>query len=172
MRTWRFLSFLLLLTLHCGACSIISKKTRDNAEPPVAFDTLLEQVDAYVGKTVILGGYILEVKNRTGKTLIAVLQAPLTFQDYPTSRARSQGRFLVSHNEFLDPDVYKPDSKITLAGKVIGLSDEAVEMCPSPCLYLESQEIYIKKEIDYDYNDTTDAYDFDDWTSSWERPYR
>ncbi|MFO7740062.1 MAG: Slp family lipoprotein [Desulfatiglandaceae bacterium] len=171
MRTSNALPILITLMLQLSACSIISKEIRDEAEPPVAFKTLLEHVDTYIGKTVILGGYILEVQNRPGRTLISVLQTPLTFQDYPTSSARSEGNFLVAHEDFLDPRVFKTDSKITLAGRVIGLADEQLETCPNPCLFLESREIYIKREIEYDPNHTTDAYDFDDWTSSWERPY-
>jgi outer membrane lipoprotein len=172
MRESKFLLILVLLIVQLSACSIISKEIRDESEPPVAFKTLVARADEYVGKTVILGGYILEVRNLANKTLISVLQTPLSFQDYPTSRARSEGRFLISYKSFLDPDIYKKDNKITVAGTVLGFSNRKIETCPHPCLNLESREIYIKREIEFDYNYTTDAYDFDDWTSSWEKPYR
>jgi outer membrane lipoprotein len=172
MRPSKFYLFLILLTLQLGACSVISKQIRDESEPSVAFKTLVEHADKYVGKTVILGGYILEVENQPDKTLISVLQTPLTFQDYPTSRARSEGKFLVLYKAFLDPEIYKKDIKITVAGRVMGLSVERIETCPIPCLNLESREIYIKREREYDEPSHSGFYDSDDWTSSWGDRYR
>ena len=172
MRPSKFLLFLILLMLQFSACSVISKQIRDESEPSVAFKTLVEHADKYVGKTVILGGYILEVTNQSNKALISVLQTPLTFQDYPTSRARSEGKFLVLYKAFLDPDIYTKNIKITVAGRVVGLSVEKVETCPSPCLYLESREIYVKRESEYDDRSYSGFHDSDDWTSSWEDRYR
>jgi outer membrane lipoprotein len=66
---------------------------------------------------VILGGYILETKNLTDETIVEVLQAPLTFQVEPKSKDLSEGRFIVSHKGFLDPEVYNKDRKLTVANQ-------------------------------------------------------
>jgi outer membrane lipoprotein len=160
------------LIFFAVSCSVISKQVRNEAQPPVALETLVRQADKYAGKTVILGGYILEVENVRGQTLISVLQSPLTFQDYPKSKSQSEGRFLVLHKGSLDPEVYTKDNKLTVAGRVLGLSRDEVDTCPDPCLKLESREIYIKPVIEYDYPSTYDYYDFDDWGSAYQDRYR
>ena len=59
MRTAIFVAIL----LSAASCSVISSQVRKEAEPPVLFKTLVEETVSYIGKTVIVGGYILETKN-------------------------------------------------------------------------------------------------------------
>ena len=129
-----------------ASCSVISSQVRKEAEPPVAFETLMKEANAYVGRTVIIGGYILATENLADKTIILSLQAPLGFRNEPKSRDKSQGRFIVVHKEFLDPAVYRKDRKITVAGYIVGLTTEDDERCPNTCLNIESREIHLWPE--------------------------
>jgi outer membrane lipoprotein len=135
-----------LMVFFTASCSVISHQVRTESEPAVPFETLVEETDRYVGKTVILGGYILETKNLAGETIIEVLQAPLTFRDEPKSKDRSEGRFTVSHKGFLDPEVYSKNRKITVAGTLSGCMVEKVETCK-----LASREIYVWPKYEYGY---------------------
>ena len=132
-----------------ASCSVISNQVRKEAEPPVAFETLMKEADAYVGRTVIVGGYILATEKLADKIIILTLQAPLGFRDEPKSRDESQGRFIVLHKDFLDPAVYRKDRKITVAGYVVGLTTEDDERCPNTCLNIESREIHLWPEHYY-----------------------
>ena len=141
-----------------ASCSVISSQVRKEAEPPVAFETLMKEANAYVGRTVIIGGYILATENLADKTIILSLQAPLGFRNEPKSRDKSHGRFIVLHRDFLDPAVYRKDQKITVAGYVVGLTTEDDERCPNTCLNIESREIHLWPEYfyrgrNYDYGD-------------------
>ena len=140
-----------LIFLSTAACSVISQQVRDESEPPISYRTLLEEADRYTGKNVILGGYILETKNQLGETTIEVLQTPLEFRDEPKAKERSEGRFIVLHKGFLDPEVYSKDRKITVAGTVLGTTIQKVGDHPFPCLQIESREIYIWPQYDRDY---------------------
>ena len=116
LRTAIFVAIL----LSTASCSVISSQVRKEAEPPVVFKTLMEQTGSYIGKIVIVGGYILEAKNLADETSILILQAP-----------------------------YKKGRKITVAGTVVGLTAAKVEDCPNQCLNLESREMHLWPEYYY-----------------------
>ena len=133
----------LALTLLVTSCSVISHQVRSEADPPVPFQALIRDVDKFLGHTVILGGYILETKNLESETILKVLQTPLRFGEDPDLRKRSQGRFMVYHRGFLDPEVYSRDQVITVAGRVIGLALEKIGDEQIQYLKIENREIYL-----------------------------
>lgn len=136
-----FLGALILASLT--SCSVISRDIRSEAIDPLPFQTLVSDADRYIGRTVILGGYILETKNLESETVLKVLQTPLRFGEDPGLRKQSQGRFLVYHQGFLDPAVYGKDEAITVAGRVIGTEVEKIGENRIQYLKIESREIYL-----------------------------
>ena len=145
----RNLLIMLLLLVFSSGCSVMSQRVRNEAMPSMPFYTLLQNGEQYVGRTVILGGYILETENKPNQTLIKVLQAPLAFGEEPRSRDKSQGRFIIVHDGFLDPEVYKKDRRITAAGIITGFEVQDIGMCPYSCLKIKSREIYLWPEYEY-----------------------
>ncbi|MGD8508883.1 MAG: Slp family lipoprotein [Syntrophobacterales bacterium] len=146
------------MLFYTASCSVISSQVRKEAEPPVEFKTLMKEANAYVGRTVIVGGYILATDKLADKSVIVTLQAPLGFRSEPKSRDKSQGRFIVVHKDFLDPAVYRKGRKITVAGYVFGITTEDEVRCPNTCLNIESREIHLWPEYyyqgkKYDYGD-------------------
>jgi outer membrane lipoprotein len=137
------------MLLFTASCSVISSEVRKEAEPAVAFKTLMKEANSYVGRTVIVGGYILATEKLADKTIILTLQAPLGFRNEPKSMDKSQGRFVVIHKDFLDPAVYRKNRKITVAGNVVGLTTKDDERCPNTCLTIESREIHLWPEYYY-----------------------
>ena len=144
MSTIRTTLVTMLMVLFTGSCSVISQQMRTESEPAVPFKRLAQEKDRYLGKTVILGGYILKTKNLADKTIIEVIQAPLNYWDEPKSKDLSQGRFIVSHKGYLEPEVYSKDRKVTVPGNLVGCTSGKVETCG-----IDSREIYIWPENDY-----------------------
>jgi len=141
-----------LIFLLASCSSVISRQVRDESLPALPLKTLVENVRDYRGKTVILGGYILRTENSPGTSTVWVLQTPLDSWQTPTEKDKSEGRLVVSSQSFLDPKIYQPDRRITVAGTIEGLSQEDAGLCVFPCLKLASREIYLWPEItDYDY---------------------
>ncbi len=138
--------FCFLSLLATVSCAVISRQVRSEADPPVPFRTLLDQADQYKGRTVILGGYILETTNLASETILKVLQTPLRMGEEPESRDSSQGRFLVYCNGFLDPAVYAKDRAVTVAGRVIGSAVEKIGAKRVLYLKIENREIYLWPE--------------------------
>lgn len=89
----------------------------------VSFAQLLENPDAHVGKTVVLGGQVLQAKRLADATRIEVLQLPLGDSERPASqRTSSQGRFLAFEKTFLDPATLSDQPQVTIVGEVTGLA--------------------------------------------------
>jgi outer membrane lipoprotein len=174
-RRSRSLGVYILLFLLLGgftACApAISKKVRDEAGEPVPFEALLKQTDGYKGRVVIVGGYILETVNETDGSWITVLQAPLDSQNRPKSSDLSEGRFMVSSSEFLDPVVYSKERRITVGGKVIGSQERKLGNLTYVYPVIEAMEIHLwSKEGEY----IGPYYPYyDPWYHPWyRRPYR
>ncbi|MFO7929950.1 MAG: Slp family lipoprotein [Thermodesulfobacteriota bacterium] len=119
----RKITAILLCTIIAGlfaGCSVVSRDIRRDAAEEVGFRSLMRDAEKHAGQTFILGGYILETRNLADETRLLVLQAPLGLRDEPKDRDRSEGRFMVICDRFLDPAVYEKDRKITVAGELMG----------------------------------------------------
>ena len=125
---------------------MISRQVRSEAEPLIPFKTLLEETEEYKGRTVILGGYILQVENLASETILKVLQAPFRVGEEPDLRDLSQGRFVVYFKGFLDPEVYARDRAITVAGTVIRSDVEKIGEEGVRYLKIKNREIYLWPE--------------------------
>ena len=132
-----------------GACGVMSHRTMVEAEPAIPFPLLAARADDFEGRLVIVGGYVLEVRNRNAQTLLVVLQAPLDGGQEPLDADRSEGRFMVRHDRFLDPEVFTKGRKVTVGGIVQGLTREAIGDDLYPYLTLESREIFLWEKETY-----------------------
>ena len=145
MKTYLLIGLSLLVTV---SCSVISREMRAEAEPEVSFRALAGDVRSYVDKTVILGGYVLEVQNGAQETRLTVLQTPLGIGDEPKPRDFSEGRFEVVYSGFLDPEVYRKDRRVTVAGTVLGCLVQRTGDGPHPLLRVAGREIYLWPEYE------------------------
>ena len=147
----RMLVVLMISMLLCS-CSVISRPMKKEAGAKVNLRHIAEYTDRYLGQTIILGGYIIEVENNEETTLITVLQAPLDVSDSPLSRDKSQGRFIVSVDGFLDPAVYEKDRSITVAGIVEPTIHRNIGTKQVKYIKVKSREIFLhaKKTTVYD----------------------
>jgi outer membrane lipoprotein len=135
-------STLLLVT----ACAVVSGEVRSEAISGVPLQDLLAYSEQYRGQTVILGGYILETRHVDAGTVIEILQTPLRYGQEPGARDRSEGRFMVRHSAYLDPEVYRKDRMVTVAGSVSGVKASQDENLHLQYLVLQSREIYLWPE--------------------------
>jgi outer membrane lipoprotein len=121
----------------------------------------LQDGDKHIGDTVILGGYILQTDNTAEQSTLLVLQAPLGYGQEPKAKDYTQGRFIVVHEGFLEPEIYSKDRKITVAGVIIGQEKIKIDAFPQPHLKIRSREIFLWPERQTPYHDN--YYDYDPW---------
>ncbi|MFZ7128521.1 MAG: Slp family lipoprotein [Desulfobacterales bacterium] len=166
---------LLVASVLAVSCSVMSSTVREAADPPVPFAALQQNPEAYIGRTVILGGYVLEVRNEKDATKLVVLQSPLKTGDEPGPRDASQGRFIAVKNGFLDPEIYQQDRKVTVAGTVTGSMKEPVSQKMFLYPVLEIVEVHLWED-EPDYRGTPFHYPYyDPWWPYyrpwWRHPY-
>ncbi len=163
--------FTALLTV---SCSVMSRQVRQDAIPPPALATMINQVDQYRGQTIIVGGYLVDIRNTPDQTELTLLQAPLKPGGKPGPKDRSEGRLIISTSRFLDPEIYTKGREITVGGKIIGSSIDETGAIPFPYLKLTARELYLwpkYKKTPYRYR-----YPYDDpfwyWDDPWYGRYR
>ena len=135
-----------LAILVSGCAGVISRQVREEATPLRSFAELRSDPQAFLGKVVILGGDIVETDNRPDGTTIIVLQKPLGRDERPRIQDASGGRFIVRFSEYLDPAVFAPHRRVTVAGVVEGTEERPVGEAPYRYVVLQGKEIHLLRE--------------------------
>ncbi len=131
----------LLWFAGCGAA--ISPEILKEVDQSLSFEDLLKNPEAFRGKTVLLGGDIIETENLPDRTLIIVLQRPLNSKKKPDGNDKSKGRFIIFAPEILDPVIYGKGRKITVAGRVAGKEVRALDGIKYAYPVIEKRELYL-----------------------------
>jgi outer membrane lipoprotein len=163
----RIVLALFVFTLLPGVASAtgISRQLLDEAGIPVLFEDLVSFSREYRGRVVVLGGYILEIQNESGGSVLTVLQAPLDWRNKPKSRDLSQGRFFVTTKKFLDPEVYAKDRRLTVGGIVVGVREQSVSGGTYRFPTIEAQELQLWPDYMYPAGPCYPYYD--PWCDPW-----
>ena len=136
-----------------GCAAVISQETLKTVDKDIRFEQVLENPDAYRGKMVLLGGEIIKTENVPNKTVITVLQRSLGFRKKPDADGVSKGRFIVSTPDFLDPAIYRPRRKITVAGTVTGKDVRPLGEIHYGYPVVEKTELYLWPEEEPPYTE-------------------
>lgn len=144
-----FFLFGLLFFILLSGCLPISKQLRAQADRTLTFQQVFQNPEAYIGKIVIWGGEVIETFNqKDGTTLIVVLQRPLDWMEEPKSK-RSEGRFIILVEGYIDPYVFRRGRRITVAGEIVGRKVMRLDELEYPYPLLRSKQIYLWGEYYY-----------------------
>jgi len=116
----RTVSLGIVLTITGCAGGPISKSLREEARKDITFRMVAENPEAYRGSLVIWGGEILKVQNTQTGSEMYILETPLEHRQRPKGRHHAEGRFIARTALFLDPQVYKNGTRVTVAGVIEG----------------------------------------------------
>jgi len=106
--------------LLCGCSPPFPKELLEQVDRDLVFQDLFRDPDRFRGKSVMLGGTIVEIRNRKEGTQMEVLQRPLAREGRPVYTDETGGRFLVDVPQFIDAAVYQPGRAVTVIGSVEG----------------------------------------------------
>jgi len=144
-----FLVFGLLLLIAFSGCSPISRELRVQADRTLSFQQVFQDPEVSKGKIVIWGGEIIETTNqKDGTTLIVLLQRPLDWTQEPKIQ-RSEGRFIILVEGYVDPYVFRRGRRITVAGEILGKKVMRLGELEYPYPLLRSKQIYLWGEYYY-----------------------
>jgi outer membrane lipoprotein len=107
------------VAVFVGCTPVISPQLMDQVDRALGYRAIAADPAGARGKTVLLGGTIVQTVPKPGLTEIDVVQKSLDSSGAPRLTDRSEGRFLVVSEQFLDPAVYSPGRDITVAGEVL-----------------------------------------------------
>ena len=141
----------LAVLLLSPACTppVISPATLQQVDQTITIDQLWQRPGAFIRKNVLLGGEIIETRNAADMTSIMVLAFRLDYSKRPVTGTVSGGRFIVRQPTFLDPAIYRPGRKITVAGIVVGEKSLPLGEITYRYPVIENRELYLWPEEEY-----------------------
>ncbi len=150
MNLFRIGISLMVLTL-VGCAHPISETLRQNVDPNLTFSQIFQSPDAFIGKTVLLGGEIVETRNYPNFVEIEVVQKPLDLAGYPESRDVSGGRFVFQKPGYLESEIFAKGRKIVGAGVVKGTQVKALGNITYRYPVIEVAELHLWQDLTPDY---------------------
>lgn len=120
----RSLLFCFLLITLSSCAHVISPENRENALNTISLGEVRAHADQYAGKTFIFGGVIADTSATENGSEIEVVQMPLDEWGYVIMHDRSEGRFIVTAKNDLDPLLFRRGREVTISGVLIGTRTE------------------------------------------------
>lgn len=118
----------LLIFSGCIRYGVIPESLFAELDRTLSFESLQNQPEDYKGRTIALGGIILEARNFKEGARLEILQLPLDRHDRPTTRlVDSKGRFMVHRSGFLETAIYKRGRYITVIGELTGTETQMID---------------------------------------------
>jgi outer membrane lipoprotein len=132
-----------LLLTGCASTTIVPPALQSEVVPGLDLAAVKQNKDAHMGQVVLWGGLVVKTVIKKRGTLIEVLQLPLDYHERPKQVHDSQGRFIVSMNGFLDPEIYKNGKEITVVGRVAGVQTLPLGEIDYTYVLLRGEEVYL-----------------------------
>jgi outer membrane lipoprotein len=128
---------LLTFSLVTSGCTgFIPAELQEKIQWGISLQNLQQDLKSHKGQLVVLGGEILDVKNRVDGDRVEVLQRPLDASNRPNLAGESAGRFVVKLSKEVSLEKgYGEGQPLTVVGEVTEESESrAGKDIPSPIL--------------------------------------
>ena len=139
-KRWILIAVMVLLS---SCAPVISQETLSQSDRHLTFQELIRNPDQYRGTVIVIGGRIIGISHDNEETWLEVLQQPLGRRYKPERSDESHGRFLVRFREQLDPEIYRNDRLITVAGEVEGARHRLIDTLNYNYLVVMHRESHI-----------------------------
>jgi len=136
--------FLMLVSLLMTSCAhVLSEQYVKSAATGVSFSQIQANPEAYLNKTFILGGTIVETTVSKETSEIEVIQNPIDQYGAISDPDASEGRYLIATSKHLDPQIYRKGRRITFAGKLIGSRKKLMDGVENNYPVFQAEQIYL-----------------------------
>jgi len=113
-----------------GCASAFPEDALRSVDRSVTLTALRENPAANLGRRVMLGGDIVATRPMPGHTEVELLSKPLDREDRPRHGDTSDGRFIATSPQFLDPEVYAAGRRMTVIATVAGEEERKIAELP------------------------------------------
>jgi outer membrane lipoprotein len=166
-RRWMLWAPLLVFVAGCASLPI-DKIYRDQVTENVPPSAVRQAADKYAGMTVIWGGRILNVGNLSGESELVVMGMRLDTDEQPRYNLAAEGRFIAKSENFLDPEIYRIGTDVTLAGKITGSEERLVNKAKYVYPVIAIEQLVLWRAPGYYYDDGYGPYyGWPYWGWSW-----
>lgn len=143
-----------LLLLFGGCSHVLSREALGDVDPGVDAAQVKVNPDAYKGKTLLLGGLIIDSRLSREGTTLEVLRYTLDRWGEPQAADERGGRFLARTGRFLDPELYRTGLFVTLTGTVEGVESRPLQNYDYAYPVFRIVEVYLwNQHYSYGYHD-------------------
>lgn len=164
------LGLLLLLAILGGCGSVLSKDALYGVNYEVDYAQLKASPENHLGKTVIVGGMILENELDDSGTTLEILKYTLDSRDEPEDPDEVNGRFLARSDQLLDPSIYEEGRLLTLVATLRGVEERPLQKIIYRYPLFEIVELYLVPERQTDWPGYY-PYRYDPWPYWHRYPY-
>lgn len=116
MKSFFFLIGLVIFGFSCAP--VISDAVYLKADKDISLEELFKKTEKFVGKTILIGGVVIEFDNANNRIL--AFQTKLDHRLQPLENDETLGRFLISFDKPVDKDKFEKGVKLTLVGTLEG----------------------------------------------------
>ncbi len=129
--------------LLCSCTTIISEQSRKLVDTDVHFSKLRETPEVYIGKHLLVGGRIANIRNSQSGAKLEIVQFELDSFGAPLNTFRSYGRFIAASPEYFEPLIYRQGMLITLVGEVKGKQTSRLDDMDYTYPVIAIRELYL-----------------------------
>lgn len=167
----RYFPYIVFFFAFLAGCATTPVVMQEGALPPTPLSSLIANADSYKGRTVVLGGYVLEVENQENQTRILAVGVQIDSRQRPESKDLSEGRLVVICDGFIDPEVYRKDRAVTVYGEILGGGTGDAEI-PYPYLRIKMRDMYLWPESElFETGRSPEYFPFYPYPWYWRYPY-
>jgi outer membrane lipoprotein len=157
-----------------GCSHVLSSRALDQVDRGLSYTEVRADPEAYRGRTLLLGGMIVDNRSAADGTTLEVLRFFLDSWGRPDRPDEEGGRYLVQSADFLDPELYRKGRLVTLTGTVAGQQVRPLFGRDYRYPVFVPGEIHLWLEpthADHGPNPYYDRYYGDPWRSYWGPPW-
>ena len=109
-----------LLIFSSACASVLSEAVLEQPDSDFPVGELYNDPEKYRGKSIVVGGTIINVVNEKSRSVIELLQRPLGSRLEPGRGDETQGRVLLVTDKTLDDQIFYRGRKLTAAAEISG----------------------------------------------------
>lgn len=162
---------LLIIGALSGCATDIPLPIQSGPAVHIPLALVLKEPDQQRGAAVRWGGVIARVENRREESWIEIVEQPLTKDGYPRDSDKSTGRFLARVSGFIDPVVFAAQRRITVTGKLEGVTERSIGEHPYHYPLLRVEYLYLWPSPPKTVRYYPAPYGYDPWYP-WGYPHR
>lgn len=119
-QNWQIVLSLLLFVSASACTGVLTEQVRSTADEETLFEEIFQDPNRHIGKVFILGGEIIRLQHKGGKTEVEFAEIPLYRGGKPALGFDPGEHFFVIFPERVDEIFLKKGKVLTIAGRVIG----------------------------------------------------